>query len=81
MSPPHCVSYGIMALTASDSIGNSAALSVMPYGQLWRDHRRAFWQIFRPGATQQYRDAQRTILHKFLQKLLVSPDNLKKHLR
>lgn len=82
MSPPHDLLFsGATELKACVSIGNSAALSVMPYGQLWRDHRRAFWQIFHPGATRQYRDAQRTVLHTFLRKLLVSPENLREHLR
>lgn len=72
---------GPMALIACTSIGNNVALSAMPYGQLWRDHRRAFWQIFHPGATRQYRDAQHIILHNFMRKLWESPDDLKEHLR
>ncbi|KAI0631990.1 cytochrome P450 [Trametes polyzona] len=32
-------------------IGNDIAFSGMQYGQLWRDHKRAFWQVFHPGVS------------------------------
>ncbi|KAI0821982.1 cytochrome P450 [Trametes gibbosa] len=62
-------------------IGNDVAFSVMPYGQWWRDHRRAFWQVFHPAAAQGYRDIHRAYLHDFLRNLVVSPQNLKWHIR
>ncbi|OSD07367.1 cytochrome P450 [Trametes coccinea BRFM310] len=61
--------------------GNDAALSTMPYGQWWRDHRRAFWQIFQPRVIERYRDAQRASVRKLLCKVLSSPTKLQEHLR
>ncbi|KAI0643186.1 cytochrome P450 [Trametes meyenii] len=62
-------------------IGNDIAFSIMRYGQWWRDHRRAFWQIFHPGAIGDYREIQRTVLHKFLKNLADAPQNYKEHIR
>ncbi|KAI9058207.1 cytochrome P450 [Trametes sanguinea] len=61
--------------------GNDAALSTMPYGQGWRDHRRAFWQIFQPRVIERYRDVQRASVRKLLCKVLLSPEKLQDHLR
>ncbi len=63
------------------SIGNDVSFSVMPYGQWWRDHRRAFWQVFHPGAMRSYRDTERAFAHDFLRNLLASPGNIEKHSR
>ncbi|KAI0352606.1 cytochrome P450 [Trametes cingulata] len=61
--------------------GNDVALSIMPYGQWWRDHRRAFWQVFHPDAAREYRETHRAITHKFLSKLVDSPQDFKQHIR
>lgn len=63
------------------SIGNEVSFSVMPYGQWWREHRRAFWQVFHPGAMRGYRDTERAFAHDFLRKLLTSPEDIEKHSR
>ncbi|KAI0662030.1 cytochrome P450 [Cubamyces menziesii] len=53
----------------------------MPYGQQWRDHRRAFWQIFHPAATREYREIQSEKLRTFLAALLESPQYFQQHIR
>ncbi|EIW59559.1 cytochrome P450 [Trametes versicolor FP-101664 SS1] len=62
-------------------IGNDVSFSVMPYGQWWRDHRRAFWQVFHPGAIRGYRDTERAFLHDFLRNLVASPQDIERHIR
>ena len=56
-------------------------LSIMPYGQKWRRHKRAFWQYFHPGTMTGYQGVQRAVAHKFLAKLLRDPAGLKDHIR
>ncbi len=56
-------------------------LSVMPYGQWWRRHKRAFWQHFHPGAISSYQQIQRSAAHRFLNKLLKTPSKLREHIR
>ncbi|KAI1791793.1 cytochrome P450 [Ganoderma leucocontextum] len=56
-------------------------LSVMPYGQWWRRHKRAFWQYFHPGAIPSYQPIQRRAAHRFLNKLLKTPSKLREHIR
>ena len=53
----------------------------MPYGQRWRQHRRAFWRHFRAEAIVTYHPVQRAIAHKFLEKLLDDPSRLREHIR
>ncbi|KAI0667766.1 CyP450 monooxygenase [Trametes maxima] len=53
----------------------------MPYGQLWRQHRRLFWQHFHPGVVSKYHSIQRKASGKFLQRLLSSPAQLEDHIR
>nr|VWO95057.1 N/A [Ganoderma boninense] len=56
-------------------------LSVMPYGQWWRRHKRVFWQHFHPGAIASYQPIQRGAAHRFLKKLLKTPSKLREHIR
>ncbi|KAM5536626.1 hypothetical protein V8D89_009721 [Ganoderma adspersum] len=56
-------------------------ISVMPYGQWWRRHKRAFWQHFHPGAITSYQPIQRSSAHRFLNKLLKTPLKLREHIR
>ncbi|KAI0647812.1 CyP450 monooxygenase [Trametes meyenii] len=53
----------------------------MPYGQVWRQHRRLFWQHFHPGVVAKYHSIQREASGKFLQRLLTSPARLEDHIR
>ncbi|KAI0670932.1 cytochrome P450 [Trametes maxima] len=62
-------------------IGNDVAFSSMRYGQVWREHRRAFWQVFHPNAIPDYREAQRAVMLKFLRNLSATPQRLKEHIR
>ncbi|KAI8994150.1 cytochrome P450 [Trametes punicea] len=61
--------------------GFDEMLSLMEYDQRWREHRRAFWQIFYPGIVQDYRVIQHSFRERFLAKLAQSPDDFKQHLR
>ncbi|CDO71675.1 hypothetical protein BN946_scf184915.g19 [Trametes cinnabarina] len=61
--------------------GNDAGLASMPYGQRWRDHRRAFWQAFQPRVVPTYRDVQRTSVRHFLHRVLSSDEDLQGHIR
>lgn len=56
-------------------------ISVMPYGQWWRRHKRAFWQHFHPAAITSYQPIQRSSAHRFLNKLLKTPSKLREHIR
>ena len=55
--------------------------TMMPYGQRWRRHKRAFWQHFHPGAVQSYQEVQRLEAHRFLRTLLKTPSDLREHIR
>ncbi|KAI0715645.1 O-methylsterigmatocystin oxidoreductase [Cerioporus squamosus] len=56
-------------------------IGLMPYGAVWRAHRRALWQHFRPAMVHTYHPVQRTVIHMFLLDLLHKPDNLKERVR
>ncbi|KAI1794935.1 cytochrome P450 [Ganoderma leucocontextum] len=56
-------------------------MSLMPYGQRWRQHRRALWQHFYPAAIEKYHATQKQSAHMFLRKLLADPTNLDDHVR
>ncbi|KAI0697620.1 cytochrome P450 [Cerioporus squamosus] len=61
--------------------GSSLNFALMPYGQWWRRHRRAFWQHFNQKASLAYWPAQRKGAHQFLGKLLRDPSRLIEHIR
>nr|BED43012.1 cytochrome P450 monooxygenase [Trametes versicolor] len=61
-------------------VGNDVSFSIMPYGQWWRDHRRAFWQVFHPGAMRGYRDTVRAFLHEFMRNTVSSPEGVEQYL-
>ncbi|KAM5539388.1 hypothetical protein V8D89_006840 [Ganoderma adspersum] len=61
--------------------GNEWTLGLIPYGQRWRDYRRALWQHFHPGAIVKYRPAQESIVPIFLKKLLDEPDGFMNHIQ
>ncbi|KAF8880415.1 cytochrome P450 [Infundibulicybe gibba] len=48
----------------------------MPYGDLWRRHRRVLQQSFRKDATAQYEPIQTNKIRQMLRSLLEDPDNL-----
>ncbi|KAI0821983.1 cytochrome P450 [Trametes gibbosa] len=49
--------------------GQDLNFAVIPYGQWWRRHRRAFWQQFHPGMLNKYLPVQRVWAHKFIASL------------
>ncbi len=63
------------------SSGNEWAIGLLPYGQTWRDYRRALWQHFHPGAIVKYRPAQQAVTPLFLKKLLDEPEGFKHHIQ
>ena len=71
----------VYGLFWGSSIGMDINFSIMPYGQRWRQHKRAFWQYFHPGALPTYLPLQRKTAHRFLNKLLDTPSRLREHIR
>ncbi|KAM5539389.1 hypothetical protein V8D89_006841 [Ganoderma adspersum] len=61
--------------------GTEWALGVLPYGQAWRDNRRALWQHFHPGAITKYRPVQQAVVPLFLKKLLDDPMAFNEHIQ
>ena len=60
---------------------NDWEFGFMPYGQWWRDHRRAFWQHLNPRAIDIYRPIQVAVMRKLLLKLLQTPEHFREHIR
>ncbi|KAF9260440.1 cytochrome P450 [Marasmius fiardii PR-910] len=56
-------------------------LSLMPYGDSWRLHRRIFHQSFRPMAVPQYYNIQREKTALLIQKLTLAPKDFTDHVR
>ncbi|KAJ8474077.1 hypothetical protein ONZ51_g7462 [Trametes cubensis] len=57
--------------------GQEVNFAVLPYGEWWRRHRRAFWHHFNPGVISRYLSIQREGAHKFLASVLTSPYGMK----
>ena len=53
----------------------------MPYGAMWRRHRRAFHEHFHVNAVQKYIPIQTKEILVFLHRLLVTPENFIHHIR
>ena len=71
----------ITSLLLCIRIGQGFNIAVMPYGDWWRRHRRAFWQHFRPDAVEKYREYQHDGVRRLLSGLLATPDKLQEHVR
>jgi len=54
---------------------------LLPYGQLWRRHRRAFHEHFHPNAVKKYEPVQTREVHALIKRLLESPKNFRHHIR
>jgi hypothetical protein len=50
-------------------------MSLLPYGEAWRESRRMFTQYFHPGNTEVYKAPQVEFLYKMLPRLLKDPEN------
>ncbi|KAF8880395.1 cytochrome P450 [Infundibulicybe gibba] len=55
--------------------------AVLPYGDLWRHHRRVFQQSFKQDTIAVYEPTEIKKIHQLLKGLLESPDNLRVHVR
>ncbi|EDR09884.1 uncharacterized protein LACBIDRAFT_189858 [Laccaria bicolor S238N-H82] len=53
----------------------------MPYGTMWRRHRRAFHEHFHVNAVQKYIPIQTKEIQVFLNRLLMTPENFIHHIR
>jgi hypothetical protein len=59
----------------SPRVGWKWAMSLLPYGEAWRESRRMFTQYFHPGNTEVHKATQVEFLYKMLRQLLKDPDN------
>ncbi|KAF8880411.1 cytochrome P450 [Infundibulicybe gibba] len=59
----------------------SGFTSLLPYGDLWRRHRRVLEQSFKKDAAAQYEAIQTSKTHQMLKSLLEDPANLYTHTR
>ncbi|THH14926.1 hypothetical protein EW146_g5474 [Bondarzewia mesenterica] len=57
------------------------SLGFVPYGQRWRDMRKAFHQYFHPTATLQYHPIEERATVELLKRLLDTPEDFIEHLR
>lgn len=71
----------ITSLLLCIRIGQGFNIAVMPYGDWWRRHRRAFWQHFTPAAVERHQETQRACARLFARKLLADPRDLRAHIR
>ncbi|KAF8869400.1 cytochrome P450 [Infundibulicybe gibba] len=55
--------------------------ALLPYGDLWRHHRRIFQQSFRKDAAASYEPIQMGKVRQMLGDLLESPDDFRMHIR
>lgn len=65
----------------NELMGWSFHFGFMPYGDLWRQHRRVMHQSFHPTAAARFRPTELKATHGLLRRLLDEPDNLLGHLR
>ncbi|PPQ80126.1 LOW QUALITY PROTEIN: hypothetical protein CVT25_001425 [Psilocybe cyanescens] len=56
-------------------------MSLLPYGQWWRRHRRVFNQHFHQNTVWRYRPIQLREARALLHRLLISPENFLHHIR
>ncbi|KAJ7243024.1 cytochrome P450 [Mycena rebaudengoi] len=65
----------------NDLIGFTWHLGFMPYGQRWKEHRKAFVKEFQPSVVLFHRPLELEAARVLLQRLLDTPDKFEKHLR
>ncbi|KAJ7259513.1 cytochrome P450 [Mycena haematopus] len=68
-------------ITMVELIGWDFALSLLPHGDRWRQHRRMFQQHFRQDISRNYHPIQMKKIRQLLLGLLSSPQEFKEHLR
>ena len=62
-------------------MGLGISLSLMPYGMWWRSHRKSFHEFFHRNVVDKYQPIQTQEVHRFLRRLLVTPDDFLHHIR
>lgn len=70
-----------VTVMAYEMVGLDRNFGFVPYGDVWREHRRLFHQYFRLDMVPKYHDRMLKHTKDLLQRLLVSPDRLMEHLR
>jgi cytochrome P450 len=65
----------------SDRMGWTFSVVRMPYGTMWRRHRRAIHEHFHVNAVQKYIPIQTKETQAFLHRLLITPENFIHHIR
>ena len=71
----------LVKISVQYRMNSRIAMSLMPYGQWWRKHRRLFHEYFHRSAVTKYQPIQRQEAQAFLRRLLVTPDNFFHHIR
>ncbi|KAK7687283.1 hypothetical protein QCA50_009788 [Cerrena zonata] len=64
-----------------DLIGMWWAMSSTPYGERWRDMRRAFHQDFNNESVKQFREVETKACHELLRRLVSRPENFREDIR
>ncbi|TDL20318.1 cytochrome P450 [Rickenella mellea] len=64
-----------------EMMGWDINFTLMPYGPRWRRHRRLFHQNFNGAAVQSYIPVQAMEVHRMMQRLLSTPEDLFHHIR
>jgi cytochrome P450 len=62
-------------------MGWDFAISLMPYGQKWRTHRRVFHQMFRGDAIVKYHPVLLSKIHNLLRHFAEDPNDFREHIR
>jgi len=62
-------------------MSNDWNMSTQPYGTIWRQHRRAFHEHFRPNVTDKYRPVLLREVHNLLLRLLKTPGDFQDHIK
>ena len=62
-------------------MGFDWALSLMPYGTSWRQHRKVFHQYFYPNAAAEYIPKQLSEARKTLLRIVERPEEFRDHIR
>jgi len=62
-------------------MGGYFFVGLIPHGQWWWRHRRAFHEHFRLNVVKKYQPVQAREVHALLSRLLESPENFMHHIR
>ncbi|KAL0954892.1 hypothetical protein HGRIS_003825 [Hohenbuehelia grisea] len=65
----------------NELMGWDFTFGLMPYGTLWRKHRKLFHDYFNPGVVERYQETQQAQTKSFMRRLHHSPDEFLEHIR